>query len=435
VSIYNVVSFAGIFVILGLAWLLSADRRRMNGRAIGWGVGLQVLFALFVFVVPAGARVFLFINDGVVKLMDSASAGTRFVFGRLAIPPGGVSESGEPSLGFILAFQALPTIVFFSALMSILYRYGIMPRIIRGFAFVFTRLMRVSGAESLCASSNIFLGVESALTVQPYLLRMTDSELFTVLTAGMATIASNVMVLYVFCLKAQFPGIAGHLVSASILSAPASLAIAKIMQPETGHPATLGQDVTVHGERAGSLFEAIIDGANAGLRLIFGIVALLLAVLGLVATLDAALGWAGGHVNEGLGLRVDWTLKGLLGYLFYPLTLVMGVPLSDCGLIARIVGERTVATEVAGYQDLARALADGALHFKRSAVIATYALCGFAHVASVAVFVGGVSALVPERTRDLARLGVRALVAATLACLLTACVAGTFATERSILFG
>ena len=218
-QIHNLISFLGFFVLLGVAWLFSAERRNMNWRVIGWGIGLQFLLALFIFVFPVGATMFRFVNDLVVVVLDSAMAGVRFVFGRLAVTPGTVGEQGEESIGFILATQALPTIVFFSALMSMFYFLGIMQRIIKGFAWLFTRLMRISGAESLSAASNIFVGVESALTVRPYLDRMTRSEFCTVLTAGMATVSSNVLAVYVFALHEQFPAIAGHLVTASFLSA------------------------------------------------------------------------------------------------------------------------------------------------------------------------------------------------------------------------
>jgi len=433
--IHNLVSLCGIGILLGVAWLLSSDRRVVNWRVIAWGLLLQLAVAVFIFMVPAGSRVFLFLNEVVVKLLDSASAGSRFLFGRLAVPPGQTTDAGEPSLGFILAFQAFPTIIFFSALMSILYFYRIMPLVIRGFAYVFSRLMRVSGAESLCVASNIFVGVESTLAVRPHLSGMTRSELCTVLTAGMATVASNVLALYVFCLRDVFPNIAGHLISASLLSAPAALVMSKLLLPETGQPVTLGKAVDITYEREEHLFEAIINGANAGVKLVLGISALLLAVLGLVALFDMLLGAVGMRLNEMAGWSVDWSLRGLLGYLFYPFTLILGVPAVDALEIAKVIGERTVATEVAGYQDLASLMASGAIVHRRSAVIATYALCGFAHVASLAIFVGGVTALAPERTRDAGQVGVRALIAATLACLLTACVAGTFLTNESILLG
>lgn len=428
-SIYNVISFLGLFVLMFIAWLFSSDRRRINLRLIVWGTTLQLLFALIIFVFPPGAKVFLWINGVVVKVMGSAMAGAEFVFGRLAYSPG-----REGSLGFFLAFQGLPAIIFFSALMSILYFFGIMQKIIIMFARLFTRLMKVSGAESLCTASNIFVGVESMLTIRPYLERMTKSELTTVLTAGMATVASNVLAVYVFSLQAQFPTIAAHLISASFLSAPAALIMSKLVMPETETPETLGQHITITYERERTVFEAIINGANSGLRLIAGIVALLIAVLGLVALTDLVLTGIGGWLNTVLGWGIDWSLKGLLGYIFYPLTLVLGVPLPDVAAVARIIGERAIVTELTAYQDLATALADGVLSSGRSAVICAYALCGFAHVASLAIFIGGISAVAPATTNTLSRVGFRALIAATLACLMTACIAGTFYTEGSILF-
>ncbi|MBN2432996.1 MAG: nucleoside transporter, partial [Acidobacteria bacterium] len=258
---YNLVSLAGIPILLALAWLCSTNRRKLNWRLILWGLGLQMTFAVFIFVVPAGTSLFMTVNHLVIRLLDTAAAGVRFVFGTLALSPGEAAEAGAPGLGFILAFQGLPTIIFFSALVAVLYHFRIMPLIIRGFAWVFTKTMRISGAESLAAASNIFVGVESAITVRPFLAQMTRSELCTVLTAGMATVASNVLVLYVNFLRDIFPAIAGHLVSASILSAPAAVIMAKILLPEDGQPETLGLHVRPHCERARSWFEAIINGA------------------------------------------------------------------------------------------------------------------------------------------------------------------------------
>jgi CNT family concentrative nucleoside transporter len=434
-DIYNLVSFAGMFVLLGFAWLLSNDRKNMNFRVIGWGIGLQLLIAAFIFLVPAGTEVFRFVNNVVVKVLDSASAGSELVFGRLALPPGQTNEAGEESLGFFLAFQAFPTIIFFSALIAILYYFGVMSLVIRGFAYVFTKLMRISGAESLVAASNIFVGIESTLTVKPYLSRTTNSEMCTILTAGMATVSSNVLALYVFSLRDQFPTIAGHLVSASLLSAPAALVMSKIIFPEAGTPETLGVHVKPFYEKESSLFEAIINGANAGVKLIVGIVALLIAVLGLVALVDLFLSALGAKVNPLLGFESVWSLKAIFGYIFYPFTLALGIPPSDAGVASRIIGERIVVTEVTAYKDFAVVLEQNLLQHPRSAVIITYALCGFAHVASMAIFVGGICALAPEKARNIGGPAFRALIAATLACLLTACVAGTFFTKGSILMG
>jgi len=431
---YNWISLAGLLVLVGLGWCLSAHRTRMNWRVILVGLGLQLTIGLFVFVVPEGTTVFAFVNDSVVKILDSATAGARFVFGPLALAPGQTDASGQESLGFMLAFQAFPTIIFFSSLVAILYYLGIMSVILRGFAWVFTKLMRVSGAESLVVSSNIFVGIESALTTRPYLANMTDSELCTILTAGMATVASNVLALYVFTLQQQFPSIAGHLVSASVLSAPAALVMSKVLLPETRTPETLGLHVKPYYERENNLFQAIINGANAGVKMIVGISALLIAVLGLVSLVDLILASVGTHVNPWFGWQGQWSLKALCGTLFYPLIRIIGISAQDAVVASRIIGERLIVTEVTAYQDLATALADRQLSM-RSAVIVTYALCGFAHLASLAIFTGGICALAPGKTQDIGRVAVRALIAATLACLMTGCIAGVFYSDNSILFG
>ncbi|MGQ9800331.1 MAG: NupC/NupG family nucleoside CNT transporter [Candidatus Saccharicenans sp.] len=431
----NVLSLAGIIVLSLLAWLFSPRKKIINWKVVGWGLGLQLLLAFFIFLVPAGGKIFLVVNEVVVRVLDSATAGIKFLFGRLALPPGTSNESGETSLGFILAFQALPTVVFFAALVGALYYLRVMPFLIQLFARVFTRLMKISGAESLCVSSNIFVGVESSLVVRPYLQQMTYSELGTILTAGLATIASSVLSLYVMILRTGLPTVAGHLVSASLLSAPAALVTSKLMFPETGQPLTLGLDVKPYYEKEDNLILAIINGANSGLKLLGGIVALLLAFLGLLALLDLVLGWLGGYLNQLLGWGVQWQVSSLLSYIFYPLTLVMGVNLQDAFLVARLLGERVVATELVSYQHLAEMLQSGAFHDPRSAIIASYALCGFAHVASLAIFVGEIGALAPGRLKDLSRLGFKALLAATLACLLTGAVAGVFYTGSSVLFG
>lgn len=434
-SSYNFISLMGIFILIGFAWLCSQNRRVVNWRVIFWGVGLQMLFALFIFVVPAGAKIFLFINKIVVAVLGSATAGTKFVFGRLAIPPGEVGAAGETSLGYSLAFQALPTVIFFASLVGALYYLKILPLVIRGFAYVFTKLMRISGAESLSASSNIFVGVESALIVQPHLKDMTKSELGTILTAGMGTIASTVLALYVLFLQGQLPTIAGHLVSASLLSAPAAVIMAKLIIPEMEKPVTLGIHVKPHYEREDNLIMAIINGANSGLKLLGGMIALLIAFLGIMALLDLILGGFGGQLNSWLGLNIDWSMQSLLGYVFYPFALVLGIPPADAFEIARLLGERPIVTEVYSYQHLAQLLAENTLVHPRSAIIASYALCGFAHIASLAIFVGGIGVLAPSRIKDLSRLGLRALLAATLACLMTGAVAGFFFTSGSILFG
>jgi len=415
------------------AWVFSPSKRTINWKVVLWGVGLQIIFGFFIFIVPIGTDFFLFLNNVVIKVIESATTGTRFLFGRLALPPGTKNEFGEESLGFILAFQALPTIVFFASLMGILYYLGIMPRLISLFARLFSRLMRISGAEALCASSNIFVGVESAATIRPYIARMTPSELCTVLTAGMSTIASSVLALYVFILNKQFPSIAGHLISASVLSAPAAIVMSKLIMPETDTPETLGIKLAPHYERESSITESAINGANAGLRLVAGIVALLLAFLSLASLVDMFLGGVVYWLNPNINL----SLERIFGYIFYPFTIIIGVPIGDAPEVARIIGMRVIGTEVKSYQELSLLMSNEVLRDPRSALLCVYALCGFAHIASLAIFVGGTSALAPERAKDIARLGPRALLAATLACLMTACIAGLFYKEGSvsILFG
>lgn len=434
-ELYNLVSLLGIFLLAGFAWLCSANRKVINWRVVFWGIGLQFLFAFFIFVVPVGAKFFLLVNKIVLAILESATEGTKFLFGRLALPPGTINEQGETSLGHFLAFQALPTVIFFAALVGALYYLRIMPLLVRAFSYVFTRLMRISGAESLCASSNIFVGIESALVVQPHLKKMTRSELVTILSACMGTIASTVLALYVSFLRGVLPTIAGHLVSASVLSAPAAVVMAKLIMPETEKPETLGIDVKPFYQREDNLIMAIVNGSYSGLRFLGGIVALLLSFLGIVALVNLILGQIGVPLSNWLGLNIDLSLENLLGYIFYPFTVILGIPPDDAFKLSQVLGERTILTEVFSYRHLSELMTNGELVHSRSAIIASYALCGFAHVASLAIFVGGIGALVPSRLKDLSRLGFRALLAATLACLMTGAVAGTFFAQGSILLG
>ncbi|OHD63872.1 MAG: hypothetical protein A2096_03425 [Spirochaetes bacterium GWF1_41_5] len=293
--------------------------------------------------------------------------------------------------------------------------------------------MKISGAESLSAASNIFVGVESALTVRPYISGMTRSELAVMLTAGMATVSSNVMAVYVFFLHKEFPTIAGHLVSASILSAPAAVLMAKLLVPETGLPLTMGKDTAPYYEKEDNIFASVINGSMAGLKLIAGIAALLIAILGFTAVIDVLFKFTGQHINRLGNWHIDWSLKAISGYLMIPFVYIMGIPVQDAGIAAKIIGSRTIITELTAYLDLANAIKGGLITSRRSMVIITYALCGFAHIASLGIFVGGIAALAPERIKDLSGLGLKCLLAATLACLLTACMAGIFFTQNSVL--
>jgi concentrative nucleoside transporter, CNT family len=422
-----VVSAVGFLVVAGLAWLGSENRRALSWRTVAWGLGLQLLLGLLVFRLPLSGQLFVALNDAVLGVLDSSKRGTRFLLGPLAAEPG---EAG--SIGFIFALQVLPVVVFFSALTSALYHLRLLQLVVRLFARVFHRTLGISGAEALYGASQVFVGIESALMVRPYLERMTKSEFLMLLTTGMCNVASSTLGLYVTLLKDIFPLIAGHLLSASLLSIPAGVVMAKVLIPETQQPETLAhvppEDPAI---RANNLMAAITVGATDGLKLAAGIAALLIAMLGLVALIDRVLilpsGW--------LALSEPLTLATMLGWAFYPLTALLGIPLADIPPAARLLGERVILTEVVAYQDLARIASGGGFADPRTVVILSYALCGFAHVASVAIFVGGMAALVPSRRDELASLGLRALVAATLATLMTGCVAGIFTTGQGVLLG
>jgi concentrative nucleoside transporter, CNT family len=420
-----VVSAVGFFVLLGVAWLGSENRRAISWRAVVCGLGLQLLIGLLVFRLPGARQLFVGLNSAVLALLDSSQRGTKFLLGPLAAEPG---ESG--SIGFILAFQVLPVVIYFSALTAALYHLHVLQPLVRGFARIFRRTLGLSGAEALYGASQIFVGIESALTVRPYLERMTKSEFFMLLTTGMCNVASSTLGLYVAFLKGIFPLIAGHLLSASVLSIPAGVVIAKMVVPETQRPETLAHvppdDPAL---RASNLMAAIVAGAGDGLKLAAGIGALLIAMLGLVALLDRVLllpsAW--------LSLSQPLTLTTMLSWVFYPLSALLGIPLADVPSAARLLGERVILTEVVAYQDLARLASEGAFVEPRTVVILSYALCGFAHIASVAIFVGGLAALIPARRDEVAGLGLRALLAATLATLMTGCVAGMFTTGEGVL--
>jgi CNT family concentrative nucleoside transporter len=420
-----VVSAVGFAVLTGLAWLCSGNRRAIAWRTVAWGLGLQLLIGLLVFRLPGSRQLFLGFNDAVLALLESSKSGTRFLLGPLAAEPGEAE-----SIGFILAFQVLPVVIFFSAFMAALYHLRLLQPVVRLFAKVFHRTLGISGAEALYGASQIFVGIESALIVRPYLERMTKSEFLMLLTTGMCNVASSTLGLYVAFLKGVFPLIAGHLLSASILSIPAGVVLAKMFMPETQSPETRA-DVPPDDPalRSSNLMAAIIAGSTDGLKLASGIAALLIAMLGLVALIDRSLllpsAW--------LSLPQPLTLVTILGWAFYPLTVLLGIPLADVPTAARLLGERVLLTEVVAYQELARLASAGGFMQPRTVVILSYALCGFAHVASVAIFVGGMAALIPSRRDELASLGLRALLAATLATLMTACVAGIFTTGEGVL--
>ena len=424
---YQLISFLGFLTLVLLAYLLSSNRKRVNWRAIGLGLLLQLLIGLVVFRLPFSRWLFVQLNDLVMATLDASKAGTSFLLGPLAA---GIGETG--SIGFILAFQALPIAIFFSALVAALYHLRLMQPLIRIFAKLFHRTLGISGAEALSSASNIFVGVESALVVQPYLTLMTRSELMMLMTSGMATVASTTLGIYVAFLSRSFPQIAGHLISASIISIPAAAVISKLLLPETEIPETIRaiprEDATA---RSGNLMSAIIAGAMDGLRLVAGISALLIAGLGMIALLDKVLILP----SRWLGLQDPLSITRILTWVFYPFAALLGIAREDIMEAARLLGERVLLTEVIPYQELAGLAASGQLRDPRTVIILSYALCGFAHFASAAIFVGGTAALAPSRRDDLAGVSLRALLAATLATLMTGCIAGMFSTGSEVILG
>jgi len=426
----QIIAFCGVTVFTLVAWLVSRDFKRINFRLVCWGFAFQFLVALFVFRTEAGNSLFGGINTLVIAIVDAALEGPKFVFGSLADP---VATEGN-GLGFLLFFQGLASILVISALLAALYYVGIMSRLLKLFSSVFSVLTKISGAESLAATANMFVGNESLLAIRPCLPKLTRSEFCVALSCCMATISANVIGIYVGALRDVFPSIAGHMVSASMLSVPAAVILAKLAVPETEKPETLGISVEPHYERENSFVEAILAGGETGFKMIVGIASLLIAVVGLLAIANLFLGWFGGQVNTLFGFSGHWSIEGTLAYVFYPFVWLMGVPAADVPIVANLLGTRMIATEVPAYFTLSQVIASNSIE-PRSAVIAAYALCGFAHLPSLAIYVGGATALAPERKADIAAIAWKALLIATLACLLTGAMAGLFCNNNSVLLG
>jgi CNT family concentrative nucleoside transporter len=432
VSSLNLVSLLGFAVLALAAWAIGGFRRPIPWRTAGGSALLMLLLGAVVFWLPPFRVVLVSVNDAVLAALRAGNAGAEFLFGPLAMGPGESTAAGEPSVGFVLAAQVLPAVIFFASLMALMYHFRVMQPIIRWLGRLFHRTLALSGAEALGSASNIFVGVESATTVRPYLERMTRSELLTLLTCGMSTVASTTLAFYVMFLGDVFPNIAGHLISASFLSIPAAAMTSKLILPETGRPVTRGAVPPESDDRRhGSAMAALAAGAWDGLKLAAGIATLLIAVLGVVGLIDLLLAklsspWAGA-----LGGPVD--LRRLLGWVFTPIAWLLGIGPGDLGQAGRLLGERLVLTEVVAYRELAAMAGEGTVS-ARTLMILSYALCGFTHIASMAIFVGGFAALAPSRREDLARLAWRALAGATLATLLTGALAGIlYHGQRSLL--
>jgi CNT family concentrative nucleoside transporter len=439
------ISVFGMFVLLLLGWLMSADRRAVPWRVLAWGTGLQFVFAVIILKTPAGEAVFAAINDVIVALLGYTVEGARFLFGNLVwnnVPVGaGPAGANAPitaapgtvaQTGAFFAFNVLPTIIFFSSLMTLLYHFGVMQRVVKAVAWVMMRTMRTSGAETLSAAGNIFLGqTEAPLLIKPFVGQMTMSELMAVMTGGFATVAGGVMAAYVGMLVFYFPDIAGHLLAASVMSAPAGVVFAKLMYPEKEEPVTKGT-LRVDIEKVdANAIDAAARGAGEGLQLALNVGAMLLAFIALIALLNALLGLIGGWtgldtVLQSVGLLADGerlNLEAILGWLLAPLAWLMGVPWADATEVGTLLGIKTALNEFVGYLQLTTMVSTGELS-PRSVVIATYALCGFANFSSIAIQIGGIGGLAPTRRSDLARLGVRAMIAGTLASFMTAAIAG-----------
>jgi len=405
----RLVSLMGLFALMALAWLAGTRSRVIPWRVVLWGLALQVGFALFVLRTPWGMTFFQAVNEGANTLLGYAYQGLSFVFGRL------VTESPP-----VLAFGPLAAIIFFAALMSVLYHLRIMQAIIWAFDVAMRRTMRTSGAETLSAAANIFVGqTEAPLLVRPYVQRMTRSELMAVMVGGFANSAGGVFVAYVGLFGGKFPDLAGHLLTCSILSAPSSLLIAKLMLPETEQPETSGMAAKWEKSEAVNVVDAAARGAWDGLTLTGNVVAQLIAFVALVAIVNAFIGWGAGLFGyEGL------TLQQMLGWLMTPIAWLIGVPAADAVAVGELIGTKTILNEFVAYANLSEMLSQGRLTDPRSAVLASYALCGFANIASIAIQIGGISVLAPERRSDLARLGFRAMIGGSLSTFMCAAVAG-----------
>jgi Nucleoside permease len=407
----------GIAAVLLAAWLGSTDRKHIRWRTIAWGLGLQVCFAFLVLRFSFGQLFMAWAGDVVTSMLSATFAGTKVLFGEFGLPNSGAFGAMlGPGKGAVFAFQVLPTIIFISAFFAVLYHIGLMQIIIRGMAWIMLKTMRISGAESMNVAASIFMGqTEAPLTIRPFLSKATRSELMTIMTSGMAHVSGGIMAMYIS------QGVeARHLLSAVIMTSPGTILMAKMLVPETETPATEGKVIIPKDEQHSeeNLIGAIARGTIDGGKLAMNVGIMLISFLALVALLDMLLNW----VHGGLPF-VPASLGQILGYAFAPVAWLIGVPWHDCMAIGNLLGTRMALNEVIAYIGLGTQKA--ALD-PRSFTIATFALCGFANLGSIGMQIGGIGALVPERRNDLARLGVRAMLAGTMANLISASIAGIF---------
>jgi concentrative nucleoside transporter, CNT family len=399
------VGVLGIAVILAGAYLFSTDRRAIKLKTVAWGLGLQFALGLFVLRVAAGQRLFATLGAAAKKLLDFSYVGSAFLFGEIG--------KADSNLGFSFAFQVLPTIIFIAAFFAVLYHFGVMQIIIRGAAWVMTKIMGASGAESLNIAASIFMGqTEAPLTIRPFLPRLTKSELMTVMTSGMAHISGGMMAGYIRVGGAD----AKNLLTAVIMTAPGTLLMAKMLVPETEHPLTAGRVEMPPSEKEANVLGAIAKGTVDGLHLALNVGAMLIVFLALLALLNAMMGWVHMHIGW-----FPYNLQEVLGWMFAPVAWLIGIPWHDAAAIGNLLGTRMVINEFVAFAQL------GTMKVAldpRSFTIATFALCGFANFSSIGIQIGGIGALAPEQRQQLAKFGIRAMLAGTMANLMSAAIVG-----------
>ena len=395
----------GVIVLLGIAYLLSNDRKMIDTNIIIWGLGLQISFAFIILKTPLGEYIFTYLNNIIVNLISFADAGSDFLFTSF------IPEVGYHVALINFAFRALPVIIFFSSLIAVTYYFGIIQFIIKKIAFIMEKTMKTSGAETLSVSANIFVGqTEAPILIRPFISSMTKSELMAIMVGGFATVAGSVMALYVSWLN-NVPNIAGHLLAASVMSAPAALMIAKVIYPETERPKTVNSDNIDLKSKDTNAMDAIGRGATDGMKLAANVAAMLIAFISIVAMINFILGYA------------NTSLQEILGMIFKPIAWSMGVPWEEANIVGTLMGEKIVLTELIAFGDLTNYIKNDLLS-ERSAIIASYALCGFANVGSIGIQLGGIGAMAPERRGDLSNLVFKAMIGGALASWLTASIAG-----------
>ena len=397
----------GIIALLGIAYLLSNNRKKIDYMLVLWGLGLQLLFGVFILVTPFGKPIFSWFDKLIKKLLSFSNDGSEFLFSSF------VDGQMHPAV-INFAFSVLPTVIFFSALMAVLYHIGVMQKIIKIVALIMQKTMKTSGPETTSISANIFVGqTEAPLVIKPFIAKMTNSELMAIMTGGFATVAGGVMAIYVGMLE-NIPGIAGHLMAASIMSAPAALVVAKIMYPETDKTASNNVSLSsnLNEPTEGNVLESLGNGATEGLKLAANIAAMLIAFVALISLSNYILNIFG------------TSLESLLGYIFMPLAYLMGAPWSESHILGSLLGQKLVLTELIAYLNLSdMTVGDNGLS-EKTAVIASYALCGFSNFASIGIQLGGIGSIAPDRKKDISKLVTKAMIGGAIASWITACIAG-----------